>query len=121
MKIPDFKDENEIAAFMEEHDGFELLDKNLAEILETPLFKRKQESNATILRSRKINIYCKDNAVFQKIYPHQLEHSLITFIVLDVDNNGVLISPDLPNYDEQLFIPFLNISGIKILSKDGTN
>jgi len=37
MKIPDFKDENEIAAFMEEHDGFELLDKGLAEVIETPV------------------------------------------------------------------------------------
>ncbi|MFQ6055399.1 MAG: hypothetical protein ACE5KT_11800 [Methanosarcinales archaeon] len=40
-KIPNFKDENEIIAFMEEHDGFELLDKGLAEIVDTPLFKRK--------------------------------------------------------------------------------
>ena len=41
MKIPDFKDENEIATFMEEHDGFELLDKGLVEIVETPIFRRK--------------------------------------------------------------------------------
>jgi len=48
MKTPDFKNENEIAAFMEEHDGFELLDKGLAEIIETPTFKRKQENNSTV-------------------------------------------------------------------------
>lgn len=54
MKIPDFKNENEIAAFMEEHDGFELLDKGVAEIVETPVFKRKQEGNSTILNK----IYC---------------------------------------------------------------
>jgi hypothetical protein len=117
MKIPNFKDADEIATFMEEHNGFELLDKGLAEIVETPVFKRKQESNFTILKNRKINIYCKDNRVFQKMYPHQLEHSVITFVVLDVDSNGILIRPDSPNYDEQLFIPFLNISGIKVLQK----
>jgi len=115
MKIPDFKDENEIVAFMEKHDGFELLDKGLAEIVETPVFKRKQESNSTILKRKKINIYCKDNTIFQKIYPHQLEHSVITFVVIEVDNNGILIRPDSLNHDEQLFIPFLNISGIKVL------
>ena len=115
MKIPDFKDENEIAAFMEEHNGFELLDKGLAEIIETDVFRRKQENNTTILKSRKINIYCKDNTVFQKIYPHQPEHSVITFIVLEVDSNGILIRSDSPNSDEQFFIPFLNISGIKVL------
>jgi len=118
MKIPDFKNENELATFMEEHDGFELLDKGLAEIVETPVFKRKREGNSTILKSRKINIYCKDNTAFQKIYPHQLEHSVIKFIVLEVDGNGILVRSDSPNYDEQLFIPFFNISGIKVLRED---
>ena len=47
MKIPDFKDENEITAFVEEHDGFELLDKGLAKIVETSVFKRRQENNST--------------------------------------------------------------------------
>ena len=111
MKIPDFKDENEIAAFMEEHDGFELLDNGLAEIVETPVFKRKKDYST--LKRRKINIYCKDDTVFQKLYPHQFEQ--MTFVVLDIDSNGIFIRPDLPNYDEQLFIPFLNISGIKLL------
>jgi hypothetical protein len=39
--VPDFKDEQEIIAFMEEHDGFELVDQGLAEIVETPTFRRK--------------------------------------------------------------------------------
>ena len=47
MKIPDFKDEDEIAAFMEAHDGFEVLDKGLAEIEETPVFRRKPACSAT--------------------------------------------------------------------------
>ena len=40
-KIPDFKDDQELAAFMERHDGFELVDQGLAEIVETPEFRRK--------------------------------------------------------------------------------
>jgi hypothetical protein len=41
-KIPDFKDDQELAAFMERHDGFELVDQGLAEIVETPEFRRKR-------------------------------------------------------------------------------
>ena len=40
-KIPDFKDEQDLIAFMENHDGFELVDQDLAEIVETPMFYRK--------------------------------------------------------------------------------
>ncbi len=42
-KIPDFKDEQEIIAFMEQHDGFELVDRGLAEIVKTPVFYRKNQ------------------------------------------------------------------------------
>ncbi len=40
-KLPDFKDEQEIITFMEEHAGFELVDQGLAEIVETPSFQRE--------------------------------------------------------------------------------
>ncbi len=33
--------DEELAAFMERHDGFELVDQGLAEIVETPEFRRK--------------------------------------------------------------------------------
>ena len=36
QKIPKFKNDEEISAFMETHDGFELVDQGLAEIVETP-------------------------------------------------------------------------------------
>ena len=75
MKIPDFKDEDEIAAFMEKHDGFELLDKGLAEIEETPVFRRKAESDSTKMRSKKsvlagkgINVLTRCNCVTQVNY-----------------------------------------------------
>ena len=38
--MPDFGDDQERIAFMEKHDGFELLDHGLAEIVETPAFHR---------------------------------------------------------------------------------
>jgi hypothetical protein len=42
-EIPDFKDDEEISAFMEAHNGFELIDQGLAEIVETPTFSKKDK------------------------------------------------------------------------------
>ncbi len=42
-KIPNFKNDQEISTFMEKHDGFELMDHGLAEIVETPIFTKKSE------------------------------------------------------------------------------
>jgi methylated-DNA-[protein]-cysteine S-methyltransferase len=53
MKIPDFKNETEIAAFMEKHDGFELLDKGLAEIEEPPIFRRKPKCDSTLTKNER--------------------------------------------------------------------
>ena len=41
LRMPDFQSDQERIAFMKEHDGFELLDQGLAEIVETPAFHRK--------------------------------------------------------------------------------
>jgi len=41
LRIPDLKNDQERIAFMEKHDGFELLDQGLAEIMEPPAFHRK--------------------------------------------------------------------------------
>ena len=38
--LPEFKNDEDVAAFMEEHDGFELVDQGLAEVMETPEFYR---------------------------------------------------------------------------------
>jgi hypothetical protein len=40
-QLPDFKDDHEIIEFMESHDGFELADQGFAEIVETPVFSKK--------------------------------------------------------------------------------
>ena len=40
-QLPKFVDDQDIAAFMEAHDGFELVDDGLAEVVEMPDFQRK--------------------------------------------------------------------------------
>ena len=42
-QLPEFKNDQEIAAFMESHDSFDLVDQGLAEIIETPNFTRKTQ------------------------------------------------------------------------------
>ena len=49
-KIPNFKNDAEIAAFMENHSAFDLVDAGLAEIIPTPLFVRAQEQKKTLLK-----------------------------------------------------------------------
>ena len=44
QQIPEFKDDAEISAFMEAHDGFALVDQGLAEIVETSPFSRQGKS-----------------------------------------------------------------------------
>jgi hypothetical protein len=41
LELRYFKNDEEISAFMETHDGFELVDQGLAEIVETPGFFQK--------------------------------------------------------------------------------
>jgi len=40
-KIPEFENDQEISEFMERHDGFELADQGLGEIVETPEYSKK--------------------------------------------------------------------------------
>ncbi len=43
QKIPKFENDREIAEFMEMHDGFELMDQGLAEIVEAPEHSHKKD------------------------------------------------------------------------------
>jgi hypothetical protein len=53
-KIPKFKNDAEIAAFMEKHNAFDLIDAGLAEIVPTPLFVRAQEQERSFLKDKHI-------------------------------------------------------------------
>ena len=44
-EIPEFKNDEDIRIFMESHDGFELVDQGLAEIVETPAFSKRGKSS----------------------------------------------------------------------------
>ena len=45
-KFPTFQSDEEITAFMEEHDGFELVDVGLAEIIPMPYFDRYERGHS---------------------------------------------------------------------------
>ncbi len=49
-KIPKFRNDAEIAAFMEKYGAFELVDAGLAKIIPTPLFVRAQEEEKTLFK-----------------------------------------------------------------------
>ncbi len=40
-----FQNDDELIKFMEAHDGFELADQGFAEIIETPVFSRKDKKS----------------------------------------------------------------------------
>lgn len=48
QKILTFKHDEDISVFMESHDGFELVDEGLAEIVETPVFSKKNANHIQI-------------------------------------------------------------------------
>jgi hypothetical protein len=45
QKLPEFQNDGEISTFMEAHDGFELVDEGLADIVETPVFSGRGKSS----------------------------------------------------------------------------
>jgi hypothetical protein len=58
-KIPKFKNDAEIAAFMENYSAFDLVDAGLAEIIPTPLFARAHEEEKTLLKNKRIQVAFK--------------------------------------------------------------
>lgn len=45
-KLPEFKSDEEIAAFMEKHNSFDLVDIGLAEIVPTPFYIRAEKGES---------------------------------------------------------------------------
>jgi hypothetical protein len=115
-KILKFRNDAEIAAFMEKYSAFDLVDAGLAEIIPTPLFVRAQEEGKTLLKNKRIQVAFKDERSLRKAFSPFIS-SARTFSVVDTDSSGILLSlPDaLPA--ENFYVPYLNISGIKILER----
>ncbi len=78
-ELPKFSSDQDIAAFMEAHDGFELVDRGLAEVVETPKFHRKgyvalPSETLTLLDDLVAAGVCTDveNAINQAIHSYAL-------------------------------------------------
>lgn len=115
-KIPKFKNDAEIAAFMESHSAFDLVDAGLAEIIPTPLFRRAQEREKTLLKDKRIQVAFKDTRSLRKTFFPFISSTRI-FSVIDTDSSGILLSLPDALTTENFYVPYLNISGIKILQE----
>lgn len=114
-KLPEFQNDQEIAAFMEEHDGFELVDAGLAEIVSTPYFVRKRNGRKSLLKDRRVQVAFKDEKSLRKVFSSAVSSNTI-FQVMDADPYGLLLSRPDSKRGETFYVPYLNISGIKILA-----
>ena len=114
-KVPKFKNDEEIAAFMEKYSGFDLVSAGLATIIPTPFFVRShEERETTLLKYKRVQIAFKDESSLRRTFASSIS-STHTFLVIDTDPSGILLGfPESPE-SEGFYIPYLNISGIKIL------
>jgi len=113
-KIPKFKNDAEIATFMEKYSAFDLVDAGLAEIIPTPLFVRAQEKEKTLLKNKRIQVAFKDERSLRKTFSPSISSARI-FFVIDTDSAGILLRLPDSVTAENFYVPYLNISGIKIL------
>jgi hypothetical protein len=116
-KLPKFKSDAEIAAFMEKYSGFDLLDAGLAEFVPTPSFARKPAREKALLKDKRVQIAFKDERPLRRIFPSSRPSSARIFFVIDADLSGILLGLLDSQEPESLYVPFLNISGIKILGE----
>lgn len=112
-RLPEFNSDDEIAAFMEKHNGFDLVDAGLGKIVPTPFFVRKREGKKSILKNQKVQIFFKDDSKLKNIFSSSVSSASI-FLVIDTDFTGILLTLKGSKSD-RIYIPFLNINGIKIL------
>jgi len=114
-KIPKFKNDEEIAAFMEEYSPFDLVDVGLADIVPTPLFVRAQDEKKILLKNKRIQVAFKDERSLRKAFSSIISSTRI-FSVIDTDSAGILLRVPDSSPAESFYVPYLNISGIKILT-----
>ena len=76
-QLPEFHSDEEIAEFMEEHDGFDLVDTGLATIIPTPFFVRKRYSEKTLLKDKSVQVAFKDEKSLRKIFSSSLSATRI--------------------------------------------
>jgi hypothetical protein len=113
-KIPEFKNDEEIAAFMEKYSPFDLVDAGLAEIVPTPFFVRARNGEKTLLKDKHVQVAFKDERSIRKAFSSLISSARI-FFVIDADPAGILLGLLDDPASENFYVPYLNISGIKIL------
>lgn len=115
-RIPKFKNDLEAATFMERYSAFDLVDAGLAEIIPTPLFVRAQEENKTLLKDKRIQVAFKDERPLQKTFSPSISSTRV-FLVIDADSSGILLSLSDALPTENFYVPYQNISGIRIIKE----
>ncbi len=113
-KIPKFKNDEELAAFMEKYSAFDLVDAGFADIVPTPFFVRAHEEKRMLLKDKRIQVAFKDERALRKTFPSSISSARI-FFVIDTDASGILLSLSNSSPSENFYVPYMNISGIKIL------
>ncbi len=112
-KLPEFGSDEEIAEFMEQYDGYDLLDAGLADSVTTPLFVRADAPQLALLKNKQVRIAFKDANPLHQLFSNTADN---IFLVKDTDFTGVLVGlPNSPGYGD-FYIPFLNIGGIELLN-----
>lgn len=103
---------------MEKYSAFDLVDAGLATIVPTPKFVRRRKRKKTLLKNKRVQIAFKDEGTLKTKFSTLITTTRVFFVV-DTDAAGILLSkPESPE-SENLYIPYLNIGGIKILNSRG--
>ncbi|MGH7491402.1 MAG: hypothetical protein ACREOO_03300 [bacterium] len=114
-KIPNFKNDEEIATFMEKYSAFDLIDNGLAEIVPAAsIFPRKK--NKVLLKNKRVQVAFKDEQALRKAFSTWISSDR-TYIVIDGDSSGILLTLSDSPRPKNFYIPYLNISGIRLLDE----
>ncbi len=109
-----FTGDAEIAAFMEKHSAFDLIDAGLAEVVATPSFVCMRETGPKLLKDQRVQVAFRDERALKKIFSSRISSARV-FFVIDADTSGILLGlPDAPVADF-FYVPYLNIGGVKVL------
>jgi len=114
LKLPEIRSDEDIATFMEEHDGFELIDAGLAEIIPTPDFVHKRQGQKSLLKNRRVRVAFRNEKFLRKIFPSALSSDTV-LKVIDADSYGLLLGRADSKKEETFYVPYVNICGIRVL------
>ncbi|MFQ5641559.1 MAG: hypothetical protein ACE5IR_26585 [bacterium] len=118
-QLPEFHTDEKIAVFMEQYDGFELVEAGLATLatlVPTPHYVRKPYSEKTLLKDKKVQIAFRNEKSLQKAFSTPLSSKLV-FFVIDSDISGILLHISGSRETTHFYVPYANITAIKIVDR----